>query len=381
MKRKILILTSVICILISLYCIFAFSEIPFIASLRQAYVQTAMGTLRHQWLATKLLPETAVDEAMAVQQQARDDQTGIQTQWERVESIAPLSVTDKDTFLACFYELNPQSMEQWLQVHPAALDRGWENLHIAPEDASGLITVRGEPVLAVDVPNSILIVQVETARSKGVLAIAKDPAGLSVAPSSQLGTSGETVGVIAQQHGGILAITGGAFHDTNEAGNGGDLAGFAMCSGMEYGTEHLPQGNKRVEIRNDDLLYITDSTAPVSPDCTDAVEFRPALIADGEILVHQGWAGLQPRVCLGQNDRYEILLLVMEGRILSEGIVGASVQECARLLKQHGCMQAINLDGGNSAMMWYDGNYLTRCCDRNHPDGRPVPTAVIWSKP
>lgn len=380
MKRKLLLtLLAVVIALTALYCTFAFADIPFVADLRQTYVQTAMGTLRHQWLATALLPSSVVDEIMAQQTQARSDQAGIRSGWEKTDDNTLAAVTDKSGFLALFHELNPQSLDQWLNSHPDALAHGWSQLTIPPGEADGLLTVYGESILAVDVPNRILLVQVETPRSKGVLAVAKDPAGLSVCPSSQLGSAGETVGQIAAQNGGILAITGSAFHDANEAGNGGILAGYAMCGGQEYGTAHLPAGNKRIELRENDLLYLTDSTDPVSPDCTDAVEFRPALIVDGEILVEQGWAGLQPRVCLGQTDRYEILMLVLEGRILSEGILGASVLECAQLLKRHGCMQAINLDGGNSAVLWYNGAYMTRCSDADYPEGRPVPTAVVWA--
>ena len=69
-------------------------------------------------------------------------------------------------------------------------------------------------------------------------------------------------------------------------------------------------------------------------------------------------------------------MLVMEGRSLVS--LGASVLDCANILSRHNAMQAINLDGGNSAMMWYRGEYLTQSCDPDHPDGRPVPTAVIY---
>jgi exopolysaccharide biosynthesis protein len=224
----------------------------------------------------------------------------------------------------------------------------------------------------------VLLVEVKTSAAKGVLAIGKDPARLSVRPSAGLGEYGETVGTIADRHDGVLAVTGGAFHGANDAFPGSVLAGYAMCNGTEYGNEHLPEGNKRIELHENNLLYITDSTAPVDARCTDAAEFRPALIIDGELLVEKGWAGMQPRVCLGQSSRSEILILVMEGRILSDGIIGASVLECATILQRHHAMQAMNLDGGNSAILWYNGQYLTRCCDADYPEGRPVPTAVIY---
>lgn len=377
MKRKAPLIFVCILLVFALgYLTFAYA--PFTARLRQIYVETAMGTLRHQWLATALLPSSVVEEAMSHQIEEQSAQTGVRTQWPDAPQVTAGEITDEESFFSLYHEISPQSLHLWLAEHPQALTNGWENLRIMPEDNAPIVTIHGETVLAIDAPNKILLIQVEAANSTGVLAVAKDPRGLSICPSAGIGTTGETVGQIADANGGILAMTGSAFHDANDGGTGGDLAGYAMCSGTEYGTEHLPAGNKRVELRTDHRLYITDSTDPVSEACTNAVEFRPALIIDGQLTVEQGWAGLQPRVCLGQSDRYEILMLVMEGRLPAKGILGASVLECARILKQHGCKQAINLDGGNSAMLWYDGRYLIRSCDPDHENGRPVPTAVVW---
>ena len=377
MKRKLsLICIAIILLLAILYLTFAYA--PFTANLRQIYVETAMGTLHHQWLAEKLLPKRVVTQAMANQDREQAAQTGLFSRWDNMSEYAMPEIVDEGSFFEVFHELPAQTVHAWLAQNPNALQNGWENLYIAPEKGDTFVTRYGEPVLVVDAANKLLLVETETTSAKGILAIIKNPAGLSVCPSSALDGAGETVGKIAKDNGGLVAITGSAFHGANEEGTGGQLAGYAMCSGVEYGSNHLPGGNKRIEYRKDQLLYITDTTDPVSADCTDAVEFRPALIIDGQLVVEKGWAGLQPRTCLGQTGRREILMLVMEGRILSEGILGASVLECARVLKQHGCMQAINLDGGNSAMLWYNGAYLTRSCDPDHKDGRPVPTAVVW---
>lgn len=72
------------------------------------------------------------------------------------------------------------------------------------------------------------------------------------------------------------------------------------------------------------------------------------------------WVETNPRVCIGQSDKYEMLLLVVEGRIYTEGILGTDVNECARILQKHNAQQAMNVDGGTSAMMWYDGEYVIR---------------------
>lgn len=379
MKRfRYLIPIILILVLLSAYLIFAFADIPFVASLRKIYVETAMGTMNHQWLATSLLPKSSVERIMAEQQQARNKQVGVQSTWVKREQWVSVSVVDRESFFEVYHEIIPDVFDQWVLGHPQYRDTDWSELCILPGEADGLFTRYGESVVAIDVPNMILVVEVKTSASRGILAIGKDPSRLSIAPSAGLGEYGETIGTIAERDGAVLAITGGAYHGSNDTVPGSNLAGYAMCDGVEYGDSHLPAGNKRIELHENDLFQITDSDAPVGEHCTDAAEFRPALIVDGELLVEQGWAGTQPRVCLGQSDRYEILMLVMEGRILSDGIVGASILECAQVLQKHNAMQAINLDGGNSAILWYNGEYLTRCCDLDYPQGRPVPTAVIY---
>ena len=41
-----------------------FSHIPFIEKWRTIYIETAMGTMNHQWLATLFLPQSVIDDVM-----------------------------------------------------------------------------------------------------------------------------------------------------------------------------------------------------------------------------------------------------------------------------------------------------------------------------
>ena len=151
-----------------------------------------------------------------------------------------------------------------------------------------------------------------------------------------------------------------------------------MCNGVAIG-EHLDPGFKRVELRDDDRLYIVDSQAPVSEACTDAAEFTPALIVDGKVLVDEycGWNAINPRACIGQNRKGEIMMLCIEGRLVTS--LGIGVVKCAEMLKMYDCMQALNLDGGTSAIMWYRGKYVTRCSNTALPHGRPLPNAFVYA--
>ena len=393
---------AVVLLLEILYFVAIYSANPFITKWRNIYITTAMDTLNHKWLATAIIPPDVIDHVMDLRKQSLKEQEGKESSWadgeeeggEPQRPVVEVPVIDagklseeqkKAAFFKLFHELDVESMEAYVSAHPEVLDNGWENLYIneagLDDNGTDIRTIHNEQVLAIDAANQVLLVRAEGSGFLGVLAIAKDPARLTLRPSSQLGVAGEPAGVIAKNNNGLIGITASGFIDPGGNGNGGILAGYAMCDGKVYGKGHMGWGYKRLEMTEDNLMYIKDVGSPVGEDTTDAVEFQPALIIDGEIVVDAncGYTGLHPRTCIGQSDKYEILMLVIEGRMPTRS-VGTDVIECAKILKKHGCMQAMNLDGGTSAMMWYDGEYITKCSNQNLPQGRPLPTAFVYAR-
>ena len=174
-------------------------------------------------------------------------------------------------------------------------------------------------------------------------------------------------------------MTGSGFMDPEGNGSGGELAGYTMCQGVSYG-EHFSSGYKRIELHEDNLLYVTDADQPVSKGTTDAVEFSPALIVDGKALVdeYSGWYAINPRACIGQSKKKEILMLVIEGRMVGRSL-GCELAACVEILQRHDCYQAMNLDGGTSAVMWYDGQYVTKCSNTSI-SSRLLPNAWIYGE-
>lgn len=377
-----------------LYSLFAFSHIPFIQKARYAYIETAMSTMRHQWLATAFFPKSVVSEVMDTVEQARKEQIGIESDWDNIEKPKEYgkdgmskNPTQKEIdFYTLFHEIDPYTMTDYLDAHPAALDRGWKGIYIneagLEDNGTSIRTRQGDEVLAVDAENGVILIRVSSTGFRGVLAIGKDPSKLSVCMAESLGESGEHLATIAKKNGGVLGITANGFEDYNAEGesgkgNGGILTGYTMSHGVSYG-EHMQLGYKRLELRSDDRMYIVDSISPVHEDCTDASEFTPALIVDGKILVDEycGWNAINPRACIGQSNRGEIMMLVIEGRLSTS--LGIGVVKCAEMMHDYGCVQAMNLDGGTSAIMWYRGEYVTRCSNTLLPYGRPLPNAYIY---
>ena len=300
----------------------------------------------------------------------------------------------KEAFYEMFWELDQATMEAYVEQNPSVLDNGWENINIneagLDDNGTSIMTTMGEQVLAINAKEEIMLVRVEGSGYRGILAIAKDPARLNVENSSGVGQFGQLTGTIAQAHNGILATTCSGFIDIDSQGNwgngnGGLIAGYAMSNGHGYGTHYVSNPNfqyYRLEIHTDNLIYIKKVDKEVSEDCRDATEFQPPIIIDGEVLQNDYWVELNPRVCIGQSDKYEMLLLVIEGRLYTEGILGTDVNECAKILQRHNAVQAMNVDGGTSAMMWYDGEYVIRGSNSatRYTGSRPVPNAFVYHK-
>lgn len=289
-----------------------------------------------------------------------------------------------DDFYEMFWEIDRDSMQAYLDEHPEALWNGWTGIDINEsglnQSGTTIKTIFGEQVLAINYREKILLVHAEGEGYRGVLAVAKVPARLGLENAAQLGTIGQTVGEIAEETGGILAMSASRVPETDE-GEGALTAGYAMSGGVGFG-EHLDgsaeYGCCRAELANDNVLSIVPTTDPVGKDCRDAVETQPALIVDGAVQSLSGWTEQNPRACLGQSSRREMLLLVIEGHNLTEGIYGAALSECAQILTRHGAQQAVNLAGGTSAILWYDGQCVTRCSNSYHAEGRLLPNAFVY---
>ena len=274
-----------------------------------------------------------------------------------------------------------ESTEAYFAEHPEALENGYMNVLIneagLKADGTTIRTRLDEKVLAIDVPNQILIVEVDCDGSRGVLAIAKQADRLHLFPSSKLPYYGETVGAIANRNGGILAMTGSGFDDPGGVGNGGKVAGYAMCNGTSYNGEPFRSGHKRLELRSNGWFYITDTYAAVHKDTTDAMEFRPAMVVNGEEVDIEYWTDYNPRACIGQSKKGEILMLCVEGRGAG-GSWGCSLTYCRDVFMQHDCQTAMNCDGGTTAIMWYRGEPIMRCSNSAIPQGRYLPNAWVY---
>ena len=300
------------------------------------------------------------------------------------EAPQPVEDDPEASFQMAFPMLNYASFQRYLAEHPETLADGWAHIRINEagfDDAGTSIeTKQGDQVLAIDAEYGILLVRVAGEGYRGVLAVCRYPELLRLEMAENYGAEGELTGNIASDHGGILAMNANGFLDPNGGGDGSQLAGWCMSNGEGYGTHFADGAYQRIELSENGLdCRIVPASDPVGEGTYSAAEFTPALIRDGEKLENQYWTGEQPRACFGAGDQ-GIYMLVIEGRYPDEGIRGTSVNACADILLAYGCRNAVNMDGGSSAILWYDGEYVTQSSSSplRYTGGRPLPNAWVY---
>ena len=300
------------------------------------------------------------------------------------EAPQPVEDDPEASFQMAFPMLNYATFQRYLAEHPETLADGWEHICINEaglDDAGTSIeTKQGDQVLAIDAEYGILLVRVTGEGYRGVLAVCRYPELLRLEMAADPGAEGELAGNIASDHGGILAMNANGFLDPNGEGDGSQLAGWCMSNGEGCGTHFADGAYQRIELSENGLdCRIVPASDPVGEGTYSAAEFMPALIRDGKKLENQDWTGEQPRACFGADDQ-GIYMLVIEGRYPDEGIRGTSVNTCADILLAYGCRNAINMDGGSSAILWYDGEYITQSSSvtLRYTGGRPLPNAWVY---
>ncbi len=88
----------------------------------------------------------------------------------------------------------------------------------------------------------------------------------------------------------------------------------------------------------------------------------PYLIKDGEIYIDVtaqklgAITGKNPRTAIGYTANNEFIMVTVDGR--EKASVGMTLGELARMMKSFGCINAMNLDGGGSSVMYVNGKVV-----------------------
>lgn len=359
------------CLLTAAYLTIVYSNISFIAKWRTIYIETAMTTNSHQWLATLFFPQSVIDEVMARRKQDTKEQQKLNSKWDEPE----LNQEAKD-FYDKYWEIDTEAFHKYMESHSNLAKNGYDSLVIRDlEGKEKLKTTKGDTLLVLDTKNNLMIIGVKGEGYQGKLAIIKNSDQVELGKSTALGSYGQEAGSFGETNGAVLVVNASGFKDVDGVGTGGQVKGSLVIDGVDYGH---PYGSdwKFCGLKKNNRMYITNYSPDIVADYKWAVEFYPALIVDGNSVVDGTYGmGIQPRTSIGQAKNGDVLLLVVDGRQPGHSL-GCTVADCEEILSRYHAYQAMNMDGGSSSVMWYNGEYITKSSSVTGI-GRYMPDAIM----
>lgn len=237
-------------------------------------------------------------------------------------------------------------------------------------DAWGLIDEDGD---------GIIIERVTGEGYYGYMMVVLDPSRVIMGsvPESY-GSRGYTVEQMAQKFDAVAGINGGGFHDPDGKGNGSIPDTMVVYEGQIYYAEN-GSGRGFAGFDSNHILHVGNFTQEQirQKDIQYGVCFGPVLVVNGEAVDASILdSGINPRTAIGQRSDGAVLMLVINGRQI--GSLGATFTDLAEIFLSYGAVNACNLDGGSSSMMWYDGEYVNNSA--SVIGIRPIPTSFLVLK-
>ena len=321
------------------YSVVAFGHIPFVQKWRNIWIETAMTTDQHKWLAQSFFPDWLIKDIMSRQVDIKD-----------------MSITE---------EFDPNKDLFGGIIDPTVLVEG------EPDS-------RGNIVYSNNIEEGIVILNVEDTNYKGKLIIVDDPSRVILSTTDYKGSRGEFICDYLEKENAVVGVNASGFIDTGGVSLGGQVSGMCVSQGEYWGS--YKSKYPLLGFDTDDRMVVGGTDNWEEYNIRDGMQYRPSLILNGEKVVSDsaGW-GLQPRTTMGQCANGVVLILVMDGRQVGYSL-GATMEDCADILLEYGAVTAAACDGGSSSVIGYNGEIINEP-STNMPTGRYLPNAwVVKSK-
>lgn len=308
---------------------------------RDIWIETAMGTFHHKWLATWFFSDSVIDEVM-------------DKKIETTEYMLQEQVTESPTA-----EPEAKIFGQYMKK------------------SSGDVDYVGNVIYDVNKEQEIVIVELDGDNYKGKLAIIEDPSRVFIGHTSNINSVGNNILTFLNRYNAILGVNASGFADYKGIGNGGEVMGLS-CSEGNYWGDYTDSYNT-IALTEDNKLIVGVIPDWQNANIRDGCQFNPALILNGikQVDGTAGW-GMQPRTAIGQRADGAILILTIDGRKIGYSI-GATMEDVADELVKYDVVTAAAVDGGSSTIMGYDGNIITKCSSPQQ-GGRYLPNAILVRK-
>ncbi|MCM1524217.1 MAG: phosphodiester glycosidase family protein [Ruminococcus sp.] len=242
-------------------------------------------------------------------------------------------------------------------------------------DRSLIVIPTAEELAEDDEREPLEIIDIASSTYKGKLMLIRDPSRVVIGIPPVLGSNGKGIQIseMVEREGGVAGVNAGGFIDKGGVGNGGQPLGIVIKNG-----ELVYDGGSSVVVGfdKDNKLIVGWMSAKeaMEKDMRDACSFGPVFIVNGKRAdVSGSGGGLNPRTCIGQTADGTVLLLTVDGRQATS--IGATYEDCINILEEYGAVNAANLDGGSSTVMYYNGEIINVCASVYGP--RNLPTAFV----
>lgn len=222
--------------------------------------------------------------------------------------------------------------------------------------------------------DGIIVQTVKGEGYTGLMMVILDPSRVIMgAVPESFGSQSYTVSNMAERFGAVAAINAGGFVDPDGEGDGSTPDAMVVYEGKIY-YQHKGIRSGFVGLDSQHILHVGQFTVEDirEREIQYGVGFGPLLVVNGEIPTIST-TGVNPRTAIGQRSDGAILFLVIDGRQLSS--LGCTCRDLAEIFLSYGAVNACNLDGGSSTLMWYQDRYINNCA--SVIGIRPVPTTFL----
>ena len=376
-KKYITIPICAVIVLVLTYLFLVFSNIPFIAYWRTIYIETAMTTADHQWLATAFIPKSVIDDVMSKKTDTSDVIGGSEYLTETTEpsettgpldeTTAPDTTDDAETTDGS--ETTAPETDSKTDVTDPDDILGQANLEVGDKDYAGYT------VSVNDIEQGIVISDISGQGYRGKVMLIDDPSRVYLGTTTMKGVEGLRIRAMMEEYGAIAGINASGFADPNDSGTGGDIIGLSYSDGEYWGEEVSYYGS--ILITEDDKLVVGNVRDWKNYEIRAGIQFGPVLIADGEAQIEGSCGyGIQPRTAIGQREDGVIVFLVVDGRNPGWSL-GCTMGDLIEILQKYGVVNAACCDGGSSSVLAYNGEVINKNSSLNPDYGRRLPNAFL----
>jgi len=349
------------------YAFVVYTSNPFISYWRTIWIETAMTTKSHLWLAEWFFPEYMVDEVVGNRKPVSNI-IGGQQHLHILDGNAGYEDMPYNPVIPQGDINVPEKVPDPVPVVDDIL--GQKKLTVGGKDYAG------NTVLINDIEEGLVVSEIIGEGYRGQIMLIDDPSRVYIGMTQYPGITGMRILEMMDHYDAVAAVNASGFQDPDENGNGGEVVGISLSQGHYWGS-YARYYDSMVLTTENKLVVGNIQNWSSFGNLRDGMQFSPVLIANGEKQVSgSSGYGLQPRTAVGQREDGVIVFLVIDGRAPGYSN-GCDVDQMAEELLKYNVINASSCDGGATTALAYKGTVLNKNCSLHPSLGRILPNAFL----